>query len=583
MRNHLFWAFFATTTLFALSTAAQTPEPWVAKSNEHAQVLLRTIAKFQPESAAGLGIEGLDEEIGDPSAKARDQYKRALRQAMGELALRRKAEADATVRQDLDIMIDDTRRTIRSMERTEALTVPHLAVAASVFSTLRSLLDDQVAPARRRAALVRLRRYAGMEQGYRPLAAIAEERVRAKLSKKGLRMPFRDEVEQRLAQSTLMLDGLAGLFDKYGITGYQDALSTLRTQVGDYDAFVRNELLPRTTTDFRLPRELYANALEGVGVDIPAAQLATTARRAFVEIQAEMDTVANRLARERGWSVTGYRAVMRKLKEEQITGEAILPHYRSRLAQIEAIVRREKLVTLPTREARIRISSAAESANSPAPNMRPPRMLGNTGEMGEFVLPLAIPDASGKTQLAYDDFTYSAASWSLAAHELRPGHELQFAKMVERGVSAARAIFAFNSTNVEGWGLYAEYILLPHMPLEGQLASLNFRLLRAARAFLDPELQAGTVTVAQATRILMDDVVCSEAMAKQETDRYTFRSPGQATSYFYGYLRLMELRREVEQRLGARFNALAFHDFVLDQGLLPPALLRAAVLDHFRG
>lgn len=198
--------------------------------------------------------------------------------------------------------------------------------------------------------------------------------------------------------------------------------------------------------------------------------------------------------------------MLRELKKEQITGEAILPHYRARLAELEAIVRREKLVSLPTREARIRISSSAESAASPAPNMRPPRLIGNKGEMGEFVLPLNIPDQTGKS-LEYDDFTYSAASWSLAAHELRPGHEMQFAKMVERGVSNARAIFAFNSTNVEGWGVYSEYIMLPHMTLEGQLASLDFRLLRAARAFLDPELQMGKVTVDEAKRVLMEDVV----------------------------------------------------------------------------
>ena len=30
--------------------------------------------------------------------------------------------------------------------------------------------------------------------------------------------------------------------------------------------------------------------------------------------------------------------------------------------------------------------------------MRPPRLIGNTGESGEFVLPLNIPDKSGKLQ-----------------------------------------------------------------------------------------------------------------------------------------------------------------------------------------
>ena len=70
--------------------------------------------------------------------------------------------------------------------------------------------------------------------------------------------------------------------------------------------------------------------------------------------------------------------------------------------------------------------------------------------------------------------------------------------MVERGVSLARAMFAFNSTNVEGWGLYSEWFMLPYMPEDGQLISLQLRLLRAARAFIDPELQAGKITPKQA-------------------------------------------------------------------------------------
>jgi uncharacterized protein (DUF885 family) len=209
--------------------------------------------------------------------------------------------------------------------------------------------------------------------------------------------------------------------------------------------------------------------------------------------------------------------------------------------------------------------------------------VGNKGEQGEFVLPLNIPAPPGSKQATqkFDDFTYSAASWTLTAHEARPGHELQFAAMIEHGVSDARAVYAFNSTNVEGWGLYAEAIAKPFMPAEGQLVSLAARLQRAARAFLDPELQAGKVTPEEAKRILMQDVVLSEAMANQEVERYTFRSPGQATAYFYGYTRLSELRNEVEKVLGDKFNQQEFHDYILSQGLLPPNLLRKAVLERF--
>jgi len=276
-----------------------------------------------------------------------------------------------------------------------------------------------------------------------------------------------------------------------------------------------------------------------------------------------------------------YRDVIRELKKQQLVGDAILPFYENRLHQIEKIIVDQKLVTLPDRPARIRIATAAETAQQPAPHMQPPPFLHNTGQKGEFVLPLNIPATGGKAAEQYDDFTYDAAAWTLTAHEARPGHELQFDSMLEHGVSLARVRYAMNSTNAEGWGLYSEYLVKPFMPPEGQLVSLDLRLQRAARAFLDPELQAGKITTDEAYRVLQNDVVLSHAMAQQEVERYTYRSPGQATSYFYGYTRLLELRKDVEAALGSKFDALKFHDFILAQGLLPPDLMREAVMKDF--
>src|SRR5258708_39371135 len=125
--------------------------------------------------------------------------------------------------------------------------------------------------------------------------------------------------------------------------------------------------------------------------------------------------------------------------------------------------------------------------------------------------------------------------------------------------------------------------MLPYMTDEGKLVSLQLRLLRAARAFLDPELQSGKVTPEQAMQVLEKDVVCSKAFATEEVERFTFRSPGQAVSYFDGYTRLREIRSAAEKALGPKFDVQRFHDFILSQGLLPTDLLRKAVMTDFVG
>jgi uncharacterized protein (DUF885 family) len=371
------------------------------------------------------------------------------------------------------------------------------------------------------------------------------------------------------------------MFKKYGISGYEQPYAKLKEQAAAYEQFIRKEILPRTRTDFRQPAELYAYSLKTLGIDMPVEELVSRAEVSFKEIQNEMQALAPLVAKQHGLSVTDYRDVLRELKKNQITGEAILPLYQQRIKDMEEIIRREKIVTLPDRPMKVRLASEAESAAVPAPNMRPPRLIGNTGEMGEFVLPLRIPGKQGQGKLALDDFTYDALSWALTAHEGRPGHELQFSSIVEKGVSKARAIFSFNSVNVEGWALYAEAEVKPYLPIDAQLAALQSRLQRAARAFLDPGLQAGRITREEATRILRQEVGLSEGMALQEVQRYTFMAPGQATSYFCGYSRLMELRAETERVLGAKFDRQKYHDFILAQGMLPPTLLKKAVMEEF--
>jgi len=259
--------------------------------------------------------------------------------------------------------------------------------------------------------------------------------------------------------------------------------------------------------------------------------------------------------------------------------DALVATYHARLGSLEEVIRREGIVTLPARPAVIRLASPAESAATPAPHIKPPRLIGNTGEPAEFVLPLENPNAPPGTRM--DDFAFEAITWTLTAHEARPGHELQFAKMMENGVSVPRAVFAFNSANVEGWALYAEALVKQHLPLQGQVGTLQMRMMREARAFLDPMVNLGLIEPAAVQAFLMKEVGLSEPMAKQEVDRYTFGAPGQATSYFYGYQRHLAMRGKVEMLLGERFDAHAYHDFVLDQGLLPPELLEQAVLERF--
>ncbi len=556
---------------------------WVAQSDRNAEVLLDVMARFNPEGAAFLGIGDLDEEVLQLPADRDARQIEAIGSAVRDLRARLEKESDPRVRLDLEILIDSAEFNIRQIRLNREHLLPYLNLPQMIFGGVRALLDEQSAPEQRAAVAIRLRRYAGVEYGFTPLTAQAEALISSRLPNPGLVGPFRGELERDLSTSDRFIVGIRELLAAYEVPDCDQVVDVLEAQVRDYNAFLRAELLPRARQDFHQPAEIYTQLLEAIGVDMPVDELERRAHVAFREIQNEMQVIAALVAEELDLDDSDYRSVIRHLKRDQFVGDGILTTYTARIAKLETIIQARSVVTLPRREMRIRLASEAESAAIPSPFMLPPRLIGNTGEMGEFVLPFRPADDDAGDSNRVDDYTFEATSWTLAVHEGRPGHELQFSSMIENGVSLARSVFAFNSVNVEGWALYCEAEMKPYFPLEGQLASLQQRLLRAARAFLDPGMQSGEISRDEALRLLENDVVLSHELAKQEIDRYTFGDPAQATSYFCGYLRLMELRAEVEQKMGERFDRKKFHDFVLSQGLLPPKLMRKAVLDGFAG
>ena len=554
---------------------------WIVRSNSYTKLLIDIDEKYAPEFGSGQGVAFYDTLVVVPTLANKKAERKEKQDVVDLFKAARQKETNLAVQQDLDILIMQTELDFRQEDFELSREVSFLNATGTVFSGIQSLLDDQTPVERRGAAGIRLRKYAGLQNGYKPLTAILQERTAGQMKKPGMIYPSKQELEVVLSHNASIVNGIQELFKKYQVSGWEETYAAIKKQLEDYDQWIRANILPKARTDFRLAPEKYKLDLEGYGIDILPAELAKMAHAAFTSIQDQMKPMAEQLAKKYNLPSADYREVIKFLKKDQIIGDSIMIVYKSRLADIETIIRKQHLVSLPDRAAIIRLASAAETAQQPAPHMVAPPFLNNTGQRGVFVLPLNLPPAPGEKVDAYDDFTFDAASWTIIAHEVRPGHELQFDKMVEEGVSQARALYAFNSTNVEGWGLYSEYITLPYMPAEGQLVSLDYRLLRAARAFLDPELQAGTITQQQALELLMKEVVCSHAMAKQEVERYTLRAPGQANSYFYGFTKMTSLRNDTEQAMGSHFNQQQFHDFILAQGILPPALIREAVMNEF--
>ena len=254
-------------TLLIFPALAQSPPAWVERSNRNAQLLIAINAKYSPESAAEDGVPGIDDQTAMISTGRLREQRADLVKARAELESRFNAEKDPLVRQDLRILMDSADRDIRGLDAREKTYLPYTDVASRVFFGTKSLLDDQIAPERLAAVVVRLKKYAGMEPGLAPITAQAEERFREKLNTPGLVGPSKMAVEKDLGNTQTYINGIGLLLEKYKMQGYQEAYAKLKDQLTAYDAFVRKEVLPRAREDFRVPPAIYGIALENYGVD----------------------------------------------------------------------------------------------------------------------------------------------------------------------------------------------------------------------------------------------------------------------------------------------------------------------------
>ena len=565
--------------VISLLVAGSAFADWIEDSDKNAMLVLRSQAAFQPESVARAGLSEFDADVFDLNANYIERQDANDRELLVEMKKRLAAETHPKIRQDLEILIRSLNDGIEARRVDSKYMLPYFNMHRVMFGSFNALLDPRNDRERYAKALERLRKYNGSADGYTPITELAKARSRERFDVAGLVGPYQGEVEKDLADAPRYIAGVRGMFERVDLADWQEEFTKLEDQLAEYSVWVSEEMLPRARPNNQLPAEVYTNNLKNYGVRATPEELIAEAQYGYQFIRSEMKALAFRIAENRGWEDKRLVPVMRKLKAEQIPQDELLDVYKDRLAQIEDIIRREDIITLPERDASIRMATEAESAAIPASFMSPPQLINNTGQYGEFVLVQSNPALEGDAIM--DDWSHDAITWALTVHEARPGHELQFASLVENGTSLARALFAFNSANAEGWGLYAEAIMHEYLPQEAQLFNLFTRLMRAARMFMDPMINTGQLTPEQAVDFMVEQIALSLPMASSEADRYSFRAPGQATSYYFGYMNLMRLRTEVEVVLGDDFNQREFHDFILEQGLLPPDLLRDAVLERF--
>ena len=187
---------------------------------------------------------------------------------------------------------------------------------------------------------------------------------------------------------------------------------------------------------------------------------------------------------------------------------------------------------------------------------------------GTFYVP--IPDVTKYNYYGDED---------LFLHEAIPGHHFQISLQQENKALPDFRKYNWFGAYGEGWALYTESLgkeLGLYTDPYQYFGMLGNEMHRAIRLVVDTGLHTKGWTREQAIQYSLDNEAESEASIIAEIERY-MAIPGQALSYKIGQLKIVELRKKAETKMGAKFDIRKFHEKVLESGVMPLALLEMKI------
>ncbi len=266
------------------------------------------------------------------------------------------------------------------------------------------------------------------------------------------------------------------------------------------------------------------------------------------------------------------------------SGADILEYYNWEVRQVQVFLERSDFVTIPEDIApvtvietppflRTMISSIAYQPAGPFDSV----------QHGYFYV-RPVPEDIDRQQLeARYRYIHRRGFRSSVVHEAFPGHHLQL-QLAGRNEDPVRK-WQFNIMMIEGWALYCEEEVYHHGlyssedPVQwlGTLGGIRFR---AARIVADVKLHTGQFSYQECVDWMIDALGITSESGRQyirtEVRRYTL-SPAYQMSYLIGKLAIMELREAAMARDGDAFSLAGFHDALLAEGSIPPALMWEAM------
>ncbi|HVF72136.1 MAG TPA: DUF885 domain-containing protein [Chthoniobacterales bacterium] len=534
------------------------------------------LLQSNPEYATALGDHRFDDRLTDYSdeavakALARAKETRQQLEQFGDLT-----KLTGANRVDVRLLKDNVDNEIFGIEELKEREWNPILYNESLANSLYLLVARDFAPAEKRAAsiLARLEKIPGV---------IAQ-------AKANLKNPPQVNTETAIDQTqgaiSLIKEGLNETLDKAPkakaalVPVQEKAIAALT----EYKTWLQNDLLPRSTADFRIGADKFRKKLRfALASEMSMEDLMKAARTDLEQTQkaiyetalplykkqfpnADEATLADRK------KVTS--AVLDKLAEQRPNDDTIVGYSKTVLKEATEFCKSKNLVRVPTTPVDIIVmpefkrGQAIAYCDSPGP-------LEKTGKTFFAVAPTPNdwkPERKESFFREYNNFMVR----DLTVHEAMPGHYLQLAHSNEfKGPTMVRAIFQ-SGTFIEGWAVYSEQFMVEagYGGPEVKMQQLKMRLRVICNAIIDQSIHAGNMSEQEALDVMMKEGFQQEGEAVAKWKRARLSS-AQLSTYFVGITEHLALREQAKARDGAKFDLKKYNDTVLSFGSPPVKYVR---------
>lgn len=545
-----------------------------AVANAYIERMLET----DPEMATMLGDHRYDGRLTDRSEKAiaeRNAINRSYREKLSAIDLKTLSSVNAV---DYRILVSSVDRMI--FEAEELREHEWNPLAYNMGNAIYALIAREFAPLPARLQSVEQR-----------LAEIPDVIAAARAN---LKNPPRVHTETAILQNqgniVLVRDELSAFASEADMdNAFAPAQEAAVAALEVYGQWLEDDLLPRSTGEFRLGEEMWRKKLRyTLASDLSKEEILERALADLAATQQKMYETALPLYRgyypdaddEEASNVTLVnKAVLDRLAQRHPTNDSIVDRARATLTEATEFARVRGLVTVPDEPVRLIVMPEFQRGVAVAYCDAPgPLDIGQ--ETFYAISPTPADWSAERTESffrEYNDFMI----YDLTVHEAVPGHYLQLAHSNRFSApTMVRAIFQ-SGLFIEGWAVYSEEVMADadFGGPEVRMQQLKMRLRVLINAVIDQEIHCDGMNESAAIAMMMEEGYQEEGEATGKWRRACLTST-QLSTYFVGSEDVKDIVRAYRARAaknGAEVDLRRMHDAILSFGSPPPRYVRESL------